>query len=80
MLSYWLEYYWVTSDKLLNLSFYKVWINYVPPTSPIAGQIKKKPQNNVNFYYLLLDKYFLRKITRARNVSVRLTDKIMGKV
>ena len=41
---------------------------------------KKKPQNNVNFYYLLLDKYFLRKITRARNVSVRLTDKIMGKV
>ena len=40
MLSSWLEYYWVTSDKLPNLSFYKAWINYVPPTSPIAGQIK----------------------------------------
>ena len=40
MLSYWFEYYCVTLEKLLNLSFYKAWINYVPPTSHIAGQIK----------------------------------------
>lgn len=40
MLSYWFEYYHVTSEKLLNLSFYKAWINYVPPTPHTAGQIK----------------------------------------
>ena len=46
---------------------------------PLLDKLNKEktPQNHVNFYYLLLDKQ--RKITRARNVSVRLTRQNYGK-